>query len=199
MRKTLFLLLGVSGTGKSSIIRHLKQVDTRFQHVSVYTTRLLRPEEVGKQEKIHIKYQELLKLRKEDKLLSMNQKFGVWYGINKLAIEEIFETGKIPLLEWPIEKMPYLIRHFSRELFSVYVEPPCNKALHKRLQDGRDIQGIRFQSALSELKMVRNGIYDNVIDYKVCNQEGKLNQVSRQIYHQFMKHTGYLNKQLHTV
>lgn len=71
------LLLGPSGTGKSTIIRELRQMDERFIYISPYITRPLRENET---DKVHISDQEM-DLRKENgEFLTINNLYGIRYA-----------------------------------------------------------------------------------------------------------------------
>ncbi|MBU4010588.1 MAG: guanylate kinase, partial [Proteobacteria bacterium] len=56
MLSKFLLLLGVSGVGKSTLIRELKRLDERFIYISPYMTRPLRE---GESDKIEVSNEEM--------------------------------------------------------------------------------------------------------------------------------------------
>jgi guanylate kinase len=174
------LLLGPSGVGKSTIIGHLRYADPRFVYISPYTTRELRP---GETDKIHVELETIQRLQEEEKLLTVNEIYGIFYATPKETIDLSLAEGKFPILDWPVEKMDVMLSHYEDQLFVIYIEPENLQVLQERLaHDGRDRDGKRFAAGKEELQNYYEGKYDHLIDIKIINQDGGDKEVATMIY-----------------
>lgn len=174
------LLLGPSGVGKTTIIKHLKEFDEKFTYISPYVTRPLRVDET---DKISVSNEKIDELERGGMLLTVNVLYGIRYATPKFPILESFDRGLYPILDWPLSKLNIMQQHFSGKLFCVYVEPPSLDSLKERLcKDGRDAQGVRFSEAEKELEMVLDGKYEDVIDLRIVNSDDQSMTVAQKIY-----------------
>lgn len=180
-----FLLLGPSGCGKSTIIHHLKEIDSRFQYVSPYTTRALRE---GETDKIHVSIEDIEQLEAEDKLLTVNNIYGIYYATPKNVIDDALSQGQFPILDWPVDKMDIMVNNYPNDLHVIYIEPESLEELALRLKkDGRDQDGQRFAKGQLELENYASGLYDRFIDLKVLNKSGEAEEQALKIYEHFVK------------
>ena len=174
------LLLGPSGTGKSTLIRHLKEIDSRFVYISPYTTRELRP---GETDKAHISWEEMQDLDRKGQLLVINRIYDIYYATPKHSIDQALQDGNIPILDWPIDQMKVMIDHYSACLCAIYIEPENLETLKEHLsQDGRDKEGKRLAAGEKELKRYYAGDYDCLIQHKVVNKEGEDRETAVLLY-----------------
>lgn len=157
----LVAFCGVSGAGKSSLIRRLVKRDDRFRYVQPYTTRSLR---IGETDKCNMPQSELAALQASGELVTLNHVYGFWYGTPAHPIFDVFQHGHCPVLDWPIAQVPALSRAVSGRIHVIYVWPPSLAELRHRLGDGRDPRQERLRSALGELRVVRQGRYESLID-----------------------------------
>lgn len=174
------LLLGPSGVGKSTIIRHLKEMDSRFVYVSPYTTRELRP---GETDKVHVSLEAIQQLEQEGKLLTVNVIYGIYYATPKEVIDMALSEGNIPILDWPVSNMDVMLDNYGPNLLTVYVEPESLDELERRLaNDGRDREGKRFAAGKEELLRYYSGEFDSLIHLKILNRQGEDLEVASRIY-----------------
>lgn len=177
------LLLGPSGTGKSTIIENLKKADNRFKYVTPYTTRTLRPNET---DKVSISASEMQQLQKSGKLLTMNTLYGIHYGTPKNLIDDALSSQNYPILDWPVSKMDLMAQAYPNNLYVVYVAPPSIDVLKSRLSnDDRDKDNKRFVSGKEELADFEQGKFDHVVNLKIVNHDSA--ESARQIYQEFIK------------
>jgi orotidine-5'-phosphate decarboxylase len=185
-RSKFLLLLGVSGVGKSTIIRELHKLDSRFVYISPFMTRELRS---GETDKVPIAGEQMDEMERQGKLLVVNELYGVRYATPREPIEQAFAGEQFPLLDWPIDRLHVMQQAFPEKLFTAYVEPPDAETLQRRLADGRDSEGKRIDAATAELATLAQGIYDDAINHRVVNSEGEAASVARAIYHEYIRAT----------
>ena len=177
------LLLGVSGVGKTSIIKELLKLDDRFVYISPWITRPLRD---GETDKVSVKEEDLQRYLAEGKILAVNDIYGIRYGTPKQPIKDAFEQGNFPLLDWPIKRLEVMEREFGDRLYRVYIEPPSITELKRRLgQDERDEGGHRLLAAISELERAWAGDLADKYDMRVVS-DGDISQIARQIYERYL-------------
>ncbi len=183
-RSKFLLLLGVSGVGKSTIIRELRKLDSRFIYISPFMTRELR---FGETDKIPITGEQMDEMERQGKLLVVNELYGVRYATPREPIEQAFAGEQFPLLDWPIDRLHVMQQAFPKKLFTVYVEPPDAETLRQRLVDGRDLEEKRIDAATAELATLAQGTYDDAIDHRVVSSEGEVASVAHAIYHEYTR------------
>lgn len=186
-RSKFLLILGVSGVGKSTIIRELRTLDNRFVYIAPFMTRELR---IGEEDKIPITDVQMDEMERQGKLLAVNELYGVRYATPREPIEQVFREEKFPLLDWPINQLYIMHQTFSERLFTVYVEPPDRETLRRRLADGRDPEEKRFGVALSELEAFASGNYDDIINHREVSREGEAVFIARSIYTLYLQAMG---------
>jgi guanylate kinase len=184
MTTRILLILGVSGVGKSTLIKEVVGADARFLPVSAYTT---RPARADDQYRISVSQEEFDFIERTELLLAANEVCGHRYGTSKKRVLEVQKQGHVPILDCPLLKVDTIEREFLGQLFRVYVEPPSCQTLWGRLQDGRDPDGRRYRAACMEIAAVKTGAFANQIDFRVVNCDGMVKQTAEQVCQQFWK------------
>lgn len=150
--KLFVLLLGPSGVGKSTLIRTLNVLSDKFQYVRPCTTRPLRE---GEMDKDFIDEAEFDYIAAEGGFASVNYLYGAKYGLKMTSIIEVISSRKVPILDFPLDKVRQLERP-EYDLLRIYVFPESiNLWLQMLRNAGRDLDG-RVEKGLSELKMLVN-------------------------------------------
>lgn len=183
-RSKFLLILGVSGVGKSTVIKELQKLDRRIVYISPLMTRVLRP---GEEEKMSISNEELDTMKRNGRLLAVNELYGVRYATPREPVEQAFRDEKIPVLDWPIEHLSVMQEALPGRIFTVYMEPPNLDVLRLRLADGRDPNKKRLNAAAAELATLAAGSYDSLIDYRTVNQDGEASIVAQTIYQTYLQ------------
>jgi len=165
MHTRFLLLLGVSGVGKTTIIKELLKLDDRFVYISPLITRPLRD---GETDKVSVTVSQLQTAVDAGEILAVNDIYGVKYATPRQPITDAFRTECFPLLDWPIKRLDVMQEEFGDSLFRVYIEPPSVTELKRRLgQDSRDEGGHRLLAAISELERLWCGDLADKFDLKV--------------------------------
>lgn len=180
-----FILAGVSGVGKTTIIRELQKIDPRFTYVSPEVTRALRD---GEKDKVHVSKEELEQKRAAGEYLVVNDLNGVSYATPKETITHNFEENLFSVLDFPIDRTEVISDFVDDRVFIAYVAPPSLDKLKDRLSyDGRDPEGKRYNSAVNELKAYGEHLYDKKIDIHVISEDGQAEEIAKRIYKAFME------------
>jgi guanylate kinase len=181
---TFLLIMGPSGTGKSTIINYLKKRDHRFVYISPLTTRNLREGEI---DKIHMSLQEIEQLNKEGKILTINNFYNNYYATPKYSIDEALAQGNFPILDWPIEKLDIMNTHYHNKLYTVYIEPDNLDELSERLKnDDRDQDGTRYSAGVEEINKLHDGLYNCLINVRIINKKNCAEETAEEIYKKFL-------------
>ena len=179
------LLLGPSGTGKSTVIRELRQLDNRFVYISPCMTRELRQ---GETDKIPVTDVVMKEMNSRGEFLVINELYGIRYATPLTPITEAFDSGNFPLLDWPISRMDVMTTAFPDRLFIVYLVPPSEEILTARLvQDERDPTGSRLQAALRELNEFQGGAYNDLFDLSIVTNDNQVPRIAQSIYTAYLK------------
>lgn len=178
------LIMGPSGVGKSSVIKALKALDSRFTYIKPYTTRPLRE---GEEDKIQLSIEEIKELEYDHRLLAVNHLYGNTYATPLDPVLEAFETNHFPLIDWPVQKTSLLKEKLSGKIYTVYLYPESLDELFQRLTlDGRDPKNIRYQKGFDELEKFFQGEYDQNIDYKMMSKTNCIDEMALAIYENYL-------------
>lgn len=178
---TLALLLGPSGTGKSTLIRELCQLfPSEYAYPLPFTTRQLRENET---DKIHISVDDFLELGNKNEILCPNKVHETYYGPPKSEVRRILSSYRKPILDWPVERVTCIAESLPEIIpFAVYMFPPDLGTLQARINsDNRDPTGKRYEAALQELSRVQQGEYSRQIDVFFQN-EGDIRQNAHRLH-----------------
>ena len=185
---TILVVAGCSGVGKSATMRMLACLNRRFAQVMPFITSKLRPHEM---DKIHVTESRLARLEMQGALLQVNSLYGARYGTPLEPFLRWQDRGLIPMLDWPIQWVAELQRRFAGRVFSVYIEPTSAAVLQQRLvADGRDADGRRLQAAVAELRLLKAGSFDGLIDLHLVARDGAIDNLARTVQNAFLRAAG---------
>jgi len=176
--------LGVSGVGKSSIIKELLTMDSRFIYIVPFTT---RPSRGIEETKISISDQVMDDLWNRGELLSVNEIHGIRCGTPRSSITRVLEQKNIPVVDWPLSYLEVMKIAFPDQLYIVYVLPPSNEILQQRLmKEARHTNGNRLQNAYKELEAYKS-LPQRICDLEIVSEENQILKIAQLVY------AGYLS------
>lgn len=180
MASKFLLLLGPSGTGKSTVIQKLKEIDSRFVYISPYIIRDLRE---GETDKISVTDAVMDEMNACGEFLVINELYGIRYATPHAPIVASLNSGNFPLLDWPVSRMGVMTTAFPDLLFAVYLVPPSEEVLKARIgKDERDTTGDRLKAALQELSEFQSGAYNHLFDLSVIADDNRVSHIAQSIY-----------------
>ncbi len=160
----LFVVAAPSGTGKSSLVNALLELDSRLTVSVSHTTRAPRGQEQDGREYWFVDEAQFRRMIERGDFLEWAQVHGNLYGTSKSGVERSLARGEDVVLE--IDWQGALqIRQLFRDAVLVFVLPPSWDELRQRLQrrgeDSPDAIEQRLANARDEVAQARH--FDFVI------------------------------------
>jgi len=168
-RGRIIIIVAPSGTGKSTLIKRLKE-EFRDLHWSVsFTTRQIRPDEVDGKHYFYISRAEFLKKRDQGDFIEWAEVHGNFYGTSKGFVESKVGHGYDLLFDLDVQGTDRMKEIYGDEADAIFIAPPSLDTLEKRLRgrgtDTNDVIRLRLDNAREELER------KNDYDYLVINDE----------------------------
>lgn len=151
----LIVIVAPSGTGKSTMIKRLKEdFPTLVESVS-YTTRQIRPGEVNGRSYFFITKEEFLAKKDAKEFLEWAEVHGNYYGTSKKFVEECLEKGQQLLFDLDVQGTDAMKDHFGAKANVIFISPPSVEELEKRLRhrgtENTQVINLRLMNARKEL------------------------------------------------
>lgn len=164
-RGKIIIIVAPSGTGKSTLIKRLKE-EFRELHWSVsFTTREMRPGEVDGKHYFYISRDEFIKKRDQNAFIEWAEVHGNFYGTSLGFVKTKVDNGFSLLFDLDVQGADNMKKQFWDEAKAIFIAPPSIDALEERLRgrgtDSEDVIKLRLDNAKSELK--RQNDYDFVV------------------------------------
>ena len=162
----VILVAGVSGVGKSTVIKKLTTLSLQYEFIKTHTTRAPR---IGGDEKISISVEEFLRNEKAGMYFEKGQLYDTFYGSPAEPFFNALFKGQIPVSGTSLQSVNKTAIPNTR---LIYLLPPSLEELRRRLSlDDRDPTGTRFWQGCRELEEVKAGKYDAMIDRIFINDK----------------------------
>ena len=151
----LIVIVAPSGTGKSTMIKRLKEdLPSLVESVS-FTTRPMRPGEVHGKSYFFIPKEEFLVKKEANEFLEWAEVHGNFYGTSKHFVEQCLNEGKHLLFDLDVQGTDSMKNYFGEKANVIFISPPSVEELEKRLRhrgtENTQIINIRLMNAHKEL------------------------------------------------
>ena len=182
MEGKLLIFSAPSGAGKSTIVRHLMQLDLGLEFSISATSRRPREDERQGREYYFITEGEFRRKIDNHEFIEWEEVYpGCYYGTLRSELERIWNQGKHALFDIDVQGGLNLKRDFGEQALAVFVMPPSMEILEKRLRTrGTDEAGSlqkRLDKAASEMKFATR--FDRIL---VNDQlDGTLNEAESMV------------------
>jgi guanylate kinase len=158
----IIVIVAPSGTGKSTLIKRLKE-DFRELHWSVsFTTRPSRDGEIDGKHYFFISEAEFLKKKEQGDFIEWAQVHGNYYGTSKGFVQSKVNHGYSLLFDLDVQGADNMRSEFGAEARIVFIAPPSIDELKNRLNargtDDQSTINLRLENAEKEL--TRKDDYD---------------------------------------
>lgn len=155
-RKGLMLVLSSpSGAGKTSICRKILESENDVAMSVSYTTRKKRKSEKNGIDYFFVSSDKFEKLKNESFFIEYAKVFDNWYGTPKTIVKEHINNGIDVVFDIDWQGAQKLYSFSSTDVVSIFILPPNNKTLSRRLksraEDSDDTVLLRMSEAKSEI------------------------------------------------
>ncbi|TDQ44881.1 guanylate kinase [Tepidicella xavieri] len=153
----LYVVAAPSGTGKSSLVKALLEVDSRMELSVSHTTRAPRGQEVHGREYYFVSNEEFDRMIAADAFIEWAQVHGNRYGTSRKAIEDKIAAGADIVLEIDYQGAIQIKRQFPNAVL-IFILPPSWEELRSRLmrraEDSEEVIELRLRNAAEEVAHV---------------------------------------------
>jgi len=150
----LFVVSAPSGTGKSSLVKALLELDSRLQVSVSHTTRIPRGQEQHGREYWFTTQEEFHAMVGRGDFFEWAEVHGNHYGTSRQAIEDRIKGGEDVVLEIDWQGALQIKRIFPNAIL-IFILPPSYEELlqrlHRRGEDSSDVIEVRMANAREEV------------------------------------------------
>lgn len=133
MAGDIFVITAPSGTGKTTLLKHLMAGEPRLRFSISYTTRAPRPNEIHGRDYFFVSTGEFARLRDQGALAEWVEQFGYAYGTSRQWVEETLAAGGDVVFDIEPRGAKALKQVFPQGTF-IFILPPSWEQLERRLQ-----------------------------------------------------------------
>jgi guanylate kinase len=153
----LYVVAAPSGTGKSSLVKALLEVDSRMELSVSHTTRAPRGQEVHGREYYFTSHEEFDRMVEADAFVEWAQVHGNRYGTSRKTIEDKIAAGADIVLEIDFQGAVQIKDKFPNAVL-IFILPPSWPELRARLmrrnEDSEATIELRMKNAAQEVAQV---------------------------------------------
>lgn len=125
-----------SGSGKTTIVKHLLSIDERLAFSVSACTRKQRPNEVHGRDYYFLSHEDFKQKIKNGEFLEYEEVYGGnFYGTLKSEVERIWAQGRAVVFDVDVEGGLNIKNYFGKDALAVFVKPPDVATLEKRLRE----------------------------------------------------------------
>ena len=165
-RGVMLILGGPSGTGKSSVVKKMLELDKNISWSVSVTTREPREGEVNGVDYYFVSDEQYDKYRDEDAFYEyVDSEYGSRYGTLRSEVDEFINVGRDVIFDMDQDGLRQMKAKAPYDVVSIFLLPPSIKELRKRLEgrhtDSQEIIDKRMSMAVDRLKYWAD--YDYVV------------------------------------
>ena len=167
----LIIIAAPSGSGKTSITRHLLSTfPDRLAFSISAATRQPRPYEVDGRDYYFLPVETFREKISNNEFAEWEMVYeGKYYGTLRSELERIWQEGKAPLLDVDVKGGIHIQRQYRESSLSLFIEPPSIQELEKRLKargtETEESLRLRINKASYELS------FHNQFDHIIVNDK----------------------------
>ncbi len=175
----LIIISGPSQVGKDAVVNRLLEKGAALNLVKAitYTSREQRPEEKEGIDHHFVTSEKFQELIKQDFFLEWAPVREKYFGTPKQAVLDLLAQGKNVILKIDVRGARQIKEKFS-QVVTIFIMPDSLDNLKARMEKkgfSPEQMKIRWQEAMNEIEAAKD------YNYKVINEEGKLEQTVDQV------------------
>lgn len=174
----IFIVTGLSGAGKDSIIDGLEDKGLNYSQVITTTSRKLRSNESQGNPYYFVSKEEFETMIKENELVEWANVYGNYYGNTKKAIKEALNKEKPVILKVDVQGAEELKKVFPDSKV-IFVTVPSLEIIKKRLEERGEDSPVDIKKRLKEMEEEIKEL--DKWDYVVYNKQGKLKKTIKEV------------------
>lgn len=162
----LIIFSAPSGAGKSTIVRHLVNLDLDLEFSISATSRQPRSEEQEGQEYYFISPESFREKIDKGEFIEWEEVYpGKYYGTLRSEMERIWKKGKNVLFDIDVAGGMNLKKQFSNRAMAVFVKPPSMEVLEQRLRERgtEDEDSLKVRVEKAQYEMQFSGRFDYIL------------------------------------
>ena len=169
----LIVISGLSGVGKDSVLKRMKERDLPFHFVVTATTRARRENEVHGVDYYFVSLDEFTKMIAGEELLEYAIVYDDYKGIPKEQVRQALDSGKDVIMRIDVQGAA-TIRQISPQALLIFLttqdEDEMVRRLKERKTETKEGLTTRIETAREELKQIKE------FDYVVVNPDCHLDE-----------------------
>jgi len=169
----LIVISGLSGVGKDSVLKRMKERDLPFHFVVTATTRPRRDDEVHGVDYYFVSLDEFTKMIAGEELLEYAIVYDDYKGIPKEQVRQALDSGKDVIMRIDVQGAA-TIRQISPQALLIFLttqdEDEMVRRLKERKTETKEGLTTRIETAREELKQIKE------FDYVVVNPDCHLDE-----------------------
>lgn len=162
----MFVISAPSGTGKTTIIKHILKTFPQLVFSISVTTRSKRGSEIDGKDYFFISEEEFKEKIENDDFLEWGHFYGYYYGTLKKQIFDNLNKGISMVLEVDV-KGAINIKNAYTDSVLIFISPPNIDELTKRLKNRKTESNSDLKKRIERAEMELN--YREIFDYNVYN------------------------------
>ena len=162
-----------SGSGKTTIVKHLLSIDDRLAFSVSACTRAQRANEVHGKDYYFLDHEDFKQKIANNEFLEYEEVYGGnFYGTLKSEVDRIWSENKAVLFDVDVEGGLNIKKYFGDNALAIFVKPPSVAVLEERLRfsstETEETLRMRVDKAVHEL------VYESKFEHVLLNND--LNQ-----------------------
>lgn len=176
MNGKVVIFCAPSGSGKTTIVKHLLKVNPSLQFSVSACTRQRREGETNGKDYYFLSQQAFKEKIEQGAFLEFEEVYGGnFYGTLKSEIDRIWSLGKVVIFDVDVEGGLNLKKYFGAQALAIFVKPPGVEVLEQRLRyrstETEETLKMRVGKAVKELayehrfdKVLLNDVLEKALD-----------------------------------
>ncbi len=164
----LIVFSAPSGSGKTTIVRHILSKFPEIVFSVSATTRKKRKTEVDGKDYFFISEEEFRKKVEQGEFIEWEKFYGYYYGTLKSFVNKLLDEGKIIALELDVKGAVH-IRDQYPDAALVFIRPPSLEVLKERLKRRNTETEEDFRKRIERASMELE--YEKYFDYVIVNDD----------------------------